>query len=138
MSSQYWPRGRDSIWRRIACATRDVEGQCCGFRGLVNLYMISIGGISLGLGRCTFPIPQSLSCLTPCTVGILYRLALDFSSTEYVNSCNLWQPFILNVPHFSTEFLSFEISMPEGITREFPVRTRVGDSMYCSFVSRFD
>ena len=90
-----------------------------------------------GVGTVTV-VTQSLSCLTLCTIGILYRLAFDFSSTEYVNSCNLWQPFILNVPHFSTEFLSFEISMPEGITQEFPVCTRVGDSMYCSFVSRFD
>ena len=49
----------------LQSATQDVEGQCCGFCDLVDLYMIRIwGGYHLAMGHCTFSDYLSLSDLT--------------------------------------------------------------------------
>ena len=48
VSPQYWPRGWDSIWRRLCSATQDIEGQCCGFHGPVKWLWMGLGGILLG------------------------------------------------------------------------------------------
>ena len=60
VSLQHQLRGQDSIWRRLYSATWDIEGQCCGFHGPVNSYMVGLGGDIAWLLVCHWYVLKSL------------------------------------------------------------------------------
>ena len=60
VSLQHQLHGQDSIWRCLYSATWDVEGQCCGLCGPVNLYMVGLRRDIAWLLVCYWYILESL------------------------------------------------------------------------------